>query len=80
MKTKRRAWLVSASLGLALVNGCQTWVPEAGLTLPSPRYLQHLPQYFPPSPSFPLPRELESLEAASLPPAGPVPPAPRNIP
>ena len=27
------------------------------MTLPSPRYLQHYPQYFAPDPSFPLPRE-----------------------
>ena len=62
MKTKRRGvWLV----GLGLLAGCQTWVPEAGLTLPSPHYLQHQPQYFPPSPPYPLPRELRSLEAAA---------------
>jgi hypothetical protein len=49
-------------LGLALLtlSGCQTWV--AGMTLPSPRYLEHPPQYFPPSPPFPLPRELASQE------------------
>jgi hypothetical protein len=47
-----------AGLGLMLANltGCQTWV--AGMTLPSGRYLQHPPQYFPPSPPFPLSREL----------------------
>jgi hypothetical protein len=31
-----------------------------GMTLPSPRYLQHYPQYFPPEPPFQLPRELAS--------------------
>ena len=45
---------------LALLTGCQGWIPEAGLTLPSPHYLRHAPQYFPPSPPYPLPRELKS--------------------
>ena len=60
MGTKRR-WLavVAAALGIGL-SGCQTWV--GGMTLPSPRYLEHYPQYFPPDPSFPLPRELASQE------------------
>lgn len=60
MRTKRR-WLtaVAAALGLGL-TGCQTWV--GGMTLPSPRYLEHYPQYFPPDPAFPLPRELASQE------------------
>lgn len=74
-------------LGLAFLAlcGCQTWM--AGMTLPSPRYLQHPPQYFPPSPPFPLPRELASQEAAAAAPAvggaapgaplpAPVPPVP----
>lgn len=92
MKTKRRrSGLRSAGLGLALLalSGCQTWV--AGMTLPSGRYLQHPPQYIPPSPPFPLSRELASQEAAAaaalpggavgalpqpLPPAGPAAPAP----
>jgi hypothetical protein len=81
MKTTRRyTCLASAALGLIAMGGCQTWVPEAGLTLPSPRYLQHYPQYIPPSPSFPLQRELTSLEEASLPPAGAPAPMPRNVP
>jgi hypothetical protein len=60
MRTKRR-WLalVAAGLGLGL-TGCQTWV--GGMTLPSPRYLEHYPQYFPPCPAFPLPREQASME------------------
>lgn len=29
------------------------------VTLPSPRYLEHVPQYFPPDPVFPLARELD---------------------
>jgi hypothetical protein len=33
------------------------------MTLPSGYYLQHPPQYFPPSPAFPLSRELAGMEA-----------------
>jgi hypothetical protein len=51
--------------GLALVvgslTGCQTQL--AGMTLPSSRYLDHRPQYFPPEPSFPLSRELATMQA-----------------
>jgi hypothetical protein len=56
MLSKRR-WLagVAAALGVGM-TGCQTWM--GGMTLPSPRYLQHYPQYFSPDPNFPLPREL----------------------
>jgi hypothetical protein len=78
MKTKCR-WLnlCTAGLGLSLggLMGCQTWVPTAGLTLPSPRYLEHRPQYFPESPPFPLPRELAAMEAqAAAAPVAPLPP------
>jgi hypothetical protein len=63
MRTNRR-WLASVatflSLSLACSTGCQTWF--GGMTLPSPRYLQHYPQYFAPDPAFPLPRELASQE------------------
>lgn len=63
MRTNRR-WLarLTAALGVALcgLTGCQTWY--GGLTLPSPRYLQHYPQYFAPDPAHPLPRELASQE------------------
>lgn len=65
----KSAWrwrpLGAAGLGavLAASAGCQTWV--GGMTLPSGHYLQHQPQYFPPSPPFPLPRELASQEAAA---------------
>ncbi len=68
MKTRSRwAWLLSAAMGLAmaLLSGCQTWVPTAGLTLPSGHYLRHPPQYIPPSPAFPLTKELSSLEEAA---------------
>jgi len=64
---KKTAWrlLGVATLGLAAtgLTGCQTWV--AGMTLPSGHYLEHQPQYFPPSPPFPLSRELASQEAAA---------------
>jgi hypothetical protein len=86
MKTLRR-WhclgLAGLGLGLAAATGCQTNV--AGMTLPSGHYLQHPPQYFAPSPAFPLQRELAAMEAAEgqaavppgaapLPPPAPVPP------
>ncbi len=79
MRTKRRsAWVLWAGLGLGVMSGCQTWVPEAGLTLPTGHYLQHFPTYIPPSPPYPLPRETASLEQASaaqvLPPPRPVGP------
>ncbi len=59
-----RHWLCSAGLGLALLTatGCQTWVVPAGLTLPSPHYLEHPPQYIPPDPEFPLTNELMHME------------------
>jgi hypothetical protein len=90
MNTKRgRSCLPIAGLGLGLLalTGCQTWVPGAALTLPSPHYLEHPPQYIPPSPFFPFIREeatqlaisarvAEPAVAAPLPPAvpGPLPP------
>lgn len=60
----RRGFLAGAGLALILA-GCQTWVPEIGMTLPSPNYLKHPPQYIPPSPAYPLSRELASLEEAA---------------
>jgi hypothetical protein len=85
---KRKQWLagVVAGLGFALsaLSGCQTWT--AGMTLPSPRYLEHPPQYFPPSPPFPLARELASQEAAAAAaaagglPGGPAVPPPVPVP
>jgi hypothetical protein len=65
--TRRWLWLSSAGLGLALttLTGCQTWIPDAALTLPSPHYLEHPPQYIPHSPFFPLPREEATQEAIS---------------
>lgn len=83
MKRYCSASRILASLGLTLVTlgGCQTYVPATGQTLPSPRYLQHPPAFYPPSPPFPLARELASQEraAAAVPegavPAVPLPPA-----
>jgi hypothetical protein len=78
MKTiGRRSFLSLAGLGLALAaaGGCQTQF--GGMTLPSPRYLQHPPQYFPPSPAFPLTRELaaqEAVAASTTPGVAPLPP------
>jgi hypothetical protein len=49
-----------------------------GMTLPSGHYLQHPPQYFPPSPAFPLTREMASQQAVTtaVPPPPPVPTMP----
>src|SRR5436305_3264083 len=80
---RRPGWRL-AGLGFALttLSGCQTWV--AGMTLPTGHYLQHPPQYFPPSPAFPLARELASQEAIAsqaLPgAAGPLPAPPAAVP
>ncbi len=76
MKKKRWPGLCLPGIGLALavLSGCQTWT--AGMTLPSPRYLQHPPQYIPPSPPFPLSRELESQERTAAAVAVPGAPAP----
>jgi hypothetical protein len=52
------------SLTLAFLSGCQAYNMETGLLLPTPHYLRHPPQYFPPSPPFPLQREYDSLVEA----------------
>ncbi len=66
MKTKLRVLgLGIAAVCLSTVVGCQTWNMEAGITLPSPYYLRHPPQYFPPSEPYPLPKELRSQEEAA---------------
>jgi len=69
---RRRRWLPIAGLGLMLAAqvGCQTWIPTAGVTLPSPAYLDHPPQYIPASPPFTLPREEATMEAIAARPAG----------
>jgi len=69
------AGTIGLSLVLAALTGCQTWV--AGMTLPSGRYLQHPPQYFPESPPFPLPRELAQQQATA---AAGVPALPTPVP
>jgi hypothetical protein len=82
-----RKWLTSVAaflcVALTSTTGCQTWY--GGMTLPSPRYLEHYPQFFAPDPVFPLPRELASQEdpegaarrvgGPALGPAAPVGPA-----
>ncbi|MSQ93860.1 MAG: hypothetical protein EXR98_04805 [Gemmataceae bacterium] len=61
----RKGLILLAGLGLALLSGCQTYVMEAGINVPSGGYLRHTPQYFPPSDPFSLPKELRSLEDAA---------------
>lgn len=66
MQTTRHMRVIGATaLGLALtvLAGCQTWM--GGMTLPSGHYLEHLPQYFPQEPDFPLPKELAYQEEAA---------------
>ena len=71
---KRTRWTSAclAGLGLTMVGlvGCQTQIPGTGQTLPSPRYLDHPPEYHAPSPIFPLPRELANQERAAAGAAG----------
>jgi hypothetical protein len=72
MKTQRRGGNgVVLGLALAALSGCQTYVMETGQTLPSPWYLNHRPQYIPPTPPYPLERELAAQLDAT---ARPVPP------
>lgn len=81
--TRRWPWLGALGLVVAGLTGCQTWVPSAGMTLPSGHYLEHRPQYFPPTPPFPLSRELATMEAqsAQVGPGGPLPaPLPPPVP
>jgi hypothetical protein len=66
MSEKRRwRWLGVTGLGLAFLGsaGCQTYIPGMSLTLPSPRYLEHPPQYIRPDDDFQLSRELATQEA-----------------
>jgi len=80
MKPQRlRAWCaaVTVAVGLSVQSGCQTQQPETLMTLPSPDYLRHYPQYIPRTPLFPLPQEQAHLEQAAVaPPVG----SPRFIP
>ncbi len=67
MRKALRSCVTLIGAGLLIIgSGCQTWVPTAGVTLPSGHYLEHPPQYIQPSPSFPLPKELANLEEAAL--------------
>jgi hypothetical protein len=61
-KLGKLTWGMAASL--AMLTGCQTWVPQTGQTLPSPNYLDHPPQYIPPTPPYPLPNEMNGILAA----------------
>lgn len=57
---KYRRPLMAMLFGAAVAaSGCQTYF--GGMTLPSPHYLKHPPQYFTPDPPFPLQRELDSM-------------------
>jgi hypothetical protein len=44
--------------------GVETCCPEEDLIFPNPHYLKHPPQYLPPTPQYPLEKELKSLEDA----------------
>ncbi|MGL6072886.1 MAG: hypothetical protein ACRC8S_01865 [Fimbriiglobus sp.] len=62
---KLPAVLAATAVGamLTTTTGCQnTPASFGGLTLPSPNYLNHSPQYFPPTPNFPLQKELDSMQ------------------
>jgi hypothetical protein len=60
---RKNRWLIRCLAGLTLsisaLSGCQTYY--GGMTLPSPHYLKHYPQYFPEEPAFPLQRERDSM-------------------
>ncbi len=50
--------LAGVTMGVIVLSGCQTYT--GGMTLSSPHYLKHYPQYFAPDPTFPLQRERDS--------------------
>ncbi|MGF1578393.1 MAG: hypothetical protein ACFCD0_03425 [Gemmataceae bacterium] len=56
--------ILAVACAVSLATGCQTYEPRTGLTLPTPRYLDHFPQAIPQTPPFPLANEVESLKAA----------------
>jgi hypothetical protein len=65
LRHRRRLGIFGIGLTLASLTGCQTWTYQSGMTLPSPHYLDgHRPQYIPPSPEFPLERELAQMQQA----------------
>jgi hypothetical protein len=74
---KEHAKLDARSVGAAVV-GAAAAVGEmcGGMTLPSGQYVNHPPQYFPPSPAFPLPREMAAQQAVPMPPPVVAPPWP----
>lgn len=75
MKTTRgwpRGLLAGLGLALTALAGCQGQV--GGLTLPSPHYLEHAPQYIPDSPPYPFARELAAQQAINAQPEPGVPP------
>ncbi len=80
--TRRGLYLPMAGLGLLLsaLVGCQTQIPGTQQTLPSPHYLDHPPQYIPPSPAFPLAREEATQISISNRAAGPAGAAPLPLP
>jgi len=59
MGSKRRRLVFGSLAALSTACGCQT--NFGGMTLPSPHYLKHPPQYFIPDPTFPLQREQDSM-------------------
>jgi hypothetical protein len=65
MSHHRRGLLLgfaAVALGSLASTGCQTPpVGLGGMTLPSPYYLDHYPQYLAQDPPFPLQRELDSM-------------------
>ncbi len=91
--TRRRLLTGVTGLGFGCLGltGCQTYPAGfGGMTLPSPHYLKHYPQYFSPDPPFPLQRELDSMQdpeglarpgpRAALAPLAPLPPVAPPVP
>ena len=82
MKTIRgwRRGVLAGFAALAGLAGCQTYY--GGGTYPTPRYLEHPPTYIPPSPPFPLARELATQQtiAAEPEPGAPVGGLPPRVP
>lgn len=62
MLGRQKRWIVRGVSGLVLsltLSGCQTYF--GGMTLPSPHYLKHYPQFLATDPAFPLQRERDSM-------------------
>jgi hypothetical protein len=60
-RSVRARLLVGLGLLLGALAGCQT--RYGGMTVPSPRYLDHPPQFEPESPDYPFIRELTAMQA-----------------